>query len=156
MIGCTPICWCYRLGDWLYTYIYQCYRLDGRAGDSPVPDVTSHDRPLTHPSSGTSYASSVKKPESSVVPAGKAWESSTQGAPPPSPVCVAPGHVIGSYAAVLKRKGGPQEVSEPLSPSCEIDEILFDPGNEFFFFFGDILCLLKRKPELTPASCREH
>lgn len=44
------------------------HRLDGRAGDSPVPEVTPTDRPLTHPTSGTSYASSVKKPESSVVP----------------------------------------------------------------------------------------
>ncbi|XP_065921630.1 WD repeat domain phosphoinositide-interacting protein 2 isoform X1 [Magallana gigas] len=106
------------------------HRLDGRAGDSPVPEVTPTDRPLTHPTSGTSYASSVKKPESSVVPPGKAWESSKQGAPPLSPVCVAPGHVIGSYAAVLKKKGGPQDVSEPLSPSCEIDEILCDPESQ--------------------------
>lgn len=129
---CTCIC------------VHVAFRLDGRAGDSPVPDVTSHDRPLTHPSTGPSYASSVKKPESSVVPPGKAWESSNQGAPP-SPVCVAPGHVIGSYAAVLKRKGGPQEVSEPLSPSCEIDAILYDPGNDFFVRF--FLCPLKRIPE---------
>lgn len=113
-------------------FFYLFARLDGRAGDSPVPEVTPTDRPLTHPTSGTSYASSVKKPESSVVPPGKAWESSKQGAPPLSPVCVAPGHVIGSYAAVLKKKGGPQDVSEPLSPSCEIDEILCDPGNNNF------------------------
>lgn len=119
--------------DFIDLNIKKTCRLDGRAGDSPVPEVNPTDRPLTHPTSGASYASSVKKPESSVVPPGKAWESGNQGAPP-SPVCVAPGHVIGSYAAVLKKKGGPQEI-EPLSPSCEIDEILCGPGNPFFSSF---------------------
>lgn len=138
-------------------FFFLLTRLDGRAGDSPVPEVTPTDRPLTHPTSGTSYASSVKKPESSVVPPGKAWESSKQGAPPLSPVCVAPGHVIGSYAAVLKKKGGPQDVSEPLSPSCEIDEILCDPGNNNFkpVFF---LCPLQRAHTTSAliALCRQE
>lgn len=39
------------------------HRLDGQTGDSHVTEVTPYDKPLTHPLSSTSYASTVKKVE---------------------------------------------------------------------------------------------
>lgn len=41
------------------------HRLDGKVGDGHVTEVSPHDKPLTHPSGGTSYASTVKRPEPS-------------------------------------------------------------------------------------------
>lgn len=113
-------------------FFYFFVRLDGRAGDSLVLEVIFIDRFLIYSNSGISYVLLVKKFEFLVVLLGKVWEFSKQGALFFFFVCVVLGYVIGSYAAVLKKKGGLQDVSELFSFFCEIDEILCDLGNNNF------------------------
>lgn len=107
-------------------------RLDGKLGDIPS-ELTSHDKPLA--AAGTSYASTVRKTEPSPpgtatpVPPGKPTGTAAHS-PPTSRSPVAPRD---SYASMVKRMGGPQEVAvgsdDAQDPMDVIDEILSGAGN---------------------------
>ncbi|XP_033749748.1 WD repeat domain phosphoinositide-interacting protein 2-like isoform X1 [Pecten maximus] len=107
------------------------HRLDGKLGEVPG-EMTPHDKPLT--AAGTSYASTVRRPDPSPpgtatpVPPGK--PSGTDALLPQSPTTYSPvAHSPrSSYANMVKRMGGPQEVEVGLDdeqdPMDLIDEIL--------------------------------
>lgn len=102
------------------------------------------DKPLTHPGTGTTYASTIRKSETALPPAGTVSSGTPPGkregtAPAPSP-----GHSGAlwgggeTYAEVLKKQGGPQSVFvvEPTEVLAEIEEILQGSGNVVVWYWS--------------------
>lgn len=85
-----------------------------------------YDKPLTHPQSSTSYASTVKKVEPTV---GAGTHMAPPGKPRETDPYVSP--IGSSYAEALKWRGGPQAAlidCEPKETVDQIDEILSGQG----------------------------
>ncbi|PVD37848.1 hypothetical protein C0Q70_00450 [Pomacea canaliculata] len=105
------------------------HRLDGVSSETSAGDQQPHDRPLTHPTSGGATATGASPPASYAATARRtdlpavSQPVGTTGKPLASPAA----HWTGgeSYAQILKRNGGPQE----LDTVAMLDQLLEEPGN---------------------------
>ena len=95
------------------------FRLDGATPEGNPGEQASADRPLTHASSGGSAAASNAYTASPHHQDGGAQVVGSSGKPASSDW--SPGE---SYAEVLRRRGGPQE----MEPSELMDMLLSSPG----------------------------
>lgn len=109
--------------------VWPVYRLDGVSSETSAGDQQPHDRPLTHPTSGGATATGASPPASYAATARRtdlpavSQPVGTTGKPLASPAA----HWTGgeSYAQILKRNGGPQE----LDTVAMLDQLLEEPGN---------------------------